>query len=269
VKRVLLAVADAVATVWLVLPQRLRQTLIKGVVVLESRGSKPEKGLARLFAIEDDLQHVINERAMVLGKGVHPKHRLMGYHDFFVERITDGEQVLDVGCGYGAVARSIAKAHPKSLVVGVDNDAGRLSQARAADNPPNLEFVACDATKSVPEGDWDVVVLSNVLEHITLRPEFLSALISTTKARKFLIRVPLFERHWTLPMRREVRANYFSDPDHKIEPTRAELLAEARSAGLELTEMITLWGEIWATFRPIDGRGERANAWQIAELNHG
>ena len=246
-----LKIANALAVAWRLLPQSIRHLLLKGLFVLESRGADSRAGLARLFALQDGLEHVVNERAMVYGRGEHPKHRLTRYHDFFIAHISDGEHVLDVGCGYGAVARSIASAHTHATVIGVDYDKGRLAQARASDNPQNLSFVETDATKSVPPGPWDVVVLSNVLEHIVDRPGFLAALIATTRAKRFLIRVPLFERDWKLPMRREVGANYYSDPDHKIEPTQAEFRQETATAGLAIDEMLTPWGEIWASLHPV------------------
>lgn len=254
-KKALLKFADGLSLLWRIWPQRLRHFLIKSLLVLESRGGDTGAALARLFALQDDLEHVVNERALAHGDGEHPKHRLMRYHDFFVERIADGEHVLDIGCGYGAVARTIARTRPQSRIAGLDHDKGRLAQARAADNPPNLFFMETDATKKVPEGSWDVVVLSNVLEHIADRIGFLKALIITTGAKRFLIRVPLFERDWKLPMRREVGANYFSDNDHKIEPTLAEFRAETRAAGLMVEELSTMWGEIWASLRP-ENRGE-------------
>lgn len=245
-----LRIANALSVVWLLIPRRLRLLLLKGLFVLELRGSDTGQGLARLFAVQDALEHVVNERAMVHGKGEHPKHKLTRYHDFFVAHIADDERVLDVGCGYGAVARSIARAHPKAQVTGVDYDKAKLAQARASDNPANLAFVEADATKSVPPGPWDVVVLSNVLEHIVDRPGFLTALIANTGAQRFLIRVPLFERDWKLPMRRAVGANYYSDPDHKIEPSEQEFRAETTRAGLNVVELSTPWGEIWAVLRP-------------------
>jgi SAM-dependent methyltransferase len=253
-KKLLLAAADGMSLVWRLLPQRLRHIFLKGLFVLESRGGDSGAALGRLFAVQDDLEHVVNERALAYGKGEHPKHELTHYHDYFIERIADGARVLDVGCGQGAVARSIARARPRAIVLGVDYDKPRLAFARAADNPPNLSFVEADATKHVPEGPWDVVVLSNVLEHITDRPGFLKALIATSQAKRFLIRVPLFERDWKLPMRRAVGANYYSDPDHKIEPTRDEFRADTAAAGLAIDEMLTLWGEIWASLHPAGAR---------------
>ena len=92
----------------------VKRYLVTGLLVLESRGSKPADSLRRLFVLQDKLDWIINERAMAYGGDVHPKHRLMRYHDFFVERIAAGSRVLDIGGGYGAVARSIASRVPIS-----------------------------------------------------------------------------------------------------------------------------------------------------------
>jgi SAM-dependent methyltransferase len=250
-KKLGLKLANLLAVLWRLWPQSFRYHLLKGLFVLESRGANAAQGLARLFALQDALEHVVNERAMAYGKGEHPKHTLTRYHDFFIDHVADGERVLDVGCGYGAVARSVANARPRSQVIGVDYDKGRLGQARGSENPSNLSFVEVDATKSVPNGPWDVVILSNVLEHIVDRPRFLASLITTTGAKRFLIRVPLFERDWKLPMRRSLGVNYYSDPDHEIEHTRAEFRAEMAAAGLVVDELTTPWGEIWASLRPV------------------
>lgn len=252
-KAVLLRVADVIAGAWQLLPARLRHVFLKGLFVLESRGDA-NVGLANLFSVQDDLELVVNERALISGAGIHPKHRLTRYHDFFVERTSNADKVLDVGCGYGAVARSIAKAHSGAKVVGVDYDKGRLAQARASDNPPNLSFIEADATKSVPEGPWTIVVLSNVLEHIVDRPGFLSALIANTGASRFLIRVPLFERDWKMGMRKELGVNYYSDNDHKIEHTRAEFRSDVEKAGLQVEELQTLWGEIWSALSVVSNK---------------
>ena len=188
---------------------------------------------------------------MAYGLGEHPKHRLTDYHKFFLRCINDGERVLDVGCGYGAVARSIARAYPRCDVVGMDQDTLRLAQARASSNPPNLQFVEGDTTKTVPAGRWDAVVLSNVLEHIEERVRLLLALQVATRASRYLIRVPLFERDWQMALRRELGVDFRSDDDHKIEHTLAEFQAEISEAGLRTVELQTMWGEIWADCRPV------------------
>ena len=252
-RRFVLRLADVLAWLWQLLPERLREGLITGLYVLESRGRDPAPGLRRLATLQDRLEWVFNERAMIYGGGVHPKHRLMRYHDFFVERIPPGSRVLDIGCGYGAVARSIAVGVPGSTVVGVELDKGRLAQARAGSVPSNLSFVEADARRNLPAGPWSVVVLSNILEHIEDRVGFLRDIVRQARPAKVLIRVPLFERDWKVALRKDLGANYFSDPTHFVEHTRAELAREVNSAGLEQTETILLWGEIWTDCRPSAG----------------
>jgi len=250
-KRLLLAMASIAARAWGLVPTGLRRRLMFGLFVLEGRAGDPKQGLKNLFGLEQALELAINERAMAYGGAEHPKHRLTRYHDFFVERVPDGARVLDVGCGYGAVARSVAIARPQARVLGVEIDAGRLAQAKAADNPPNLSFAAADATRALPPGPWDVVMLSNVLEHLEARIAFLRDLVATARPQRVLIRVPLFERDWKMALRREVGANYMSDPEHFIEHTLAEFEVETAEAGLRIEAQSTLWGEIWADCRPI------------------
>ena len=245
-KRLILALAALLSWPYRLIPAPLRRRLMFGLALLDSRIGGPDDALRRLFGLSDDIALLINERAMAHGGGEHPKHRLTRYHDFFVERIPAGARVLDIGCGYGAVARSIARRVDRVTVTGVDMDPARIAEAEAADNPGNLRFVLGDALRDLPAGEWDIVVLSNVLEHIDERVEFLRRIVTGLSPRFVLIRVPLFERDWQIAMRRELGVNYFSDPTHFIEHRLAEFAAETKSAGLRVTEQRTAWGEIWA-----------------------
>ena len=144
-------------------------------------------------------------KELKLRKGIHPKHSLTKYHDFFIENILNGENVLDIGCGYGAVATSVALKKDKSKIIGIDYDENKLSQAIENNKLKNLKFVSLDATKNIPKGKWDVIILSNVLEHISKRVLFLKKVIYNSKCRKILIRVPCFERSWEIPMRKKLK----------------------------------------------------------------
>lgn len=244
-KIVLLRLASFIGFFWCLIPQWLRQYFITGLFIIESRSS-PKKGLVNLFKIKDFLELVINERAIAYGSGVHPKHRLTEYHKFFINNITNKSRVIDIGCGYGAVAYGIANHYPECQVMGVDLNEERLLLAKKIHILPNLSFKKMDATASLPDGKWDVIVLSNVLEHISSRVDFLKKIALLSGAGLILIRVPIFERDWEIPMRRELGINYYSDRDHKIEHKLSEFLCEIKSADLIIGSIQTLWGEIWA-----------------------
>ena len=109
---------------------------------------------------------------------------------------------MDIGCGYGAVAKTLAENKPNSNVIGIDYDPVKLLQAKKINGLTNLKFISLDATKSLPDGIWDVIILSNVLEHIQSRVFFLKQIVKNSKCETILIRVPLFERSWEIPMRK-------------------------------------------------------------------
>jgi len=244
-RKILLAVANCLSTLWRIIPGSLRELFITGLYILESRGNI-KGGMARLFSLQDKLLWVINERAMAYGKGEHPKHRLTKYHDFFCDNIQSQANVLDIGCGCGAVSRSIARNNPSCTVTGVDRNPERLAQAKAENDYSNLSYIEADVCITLPAKEYDVIVLSNVLEHIDDRVGFLQSVLSRTEAKVILIRVPNFERDWTIPLRKEINVGYFSDEEHFIEHTVDELMHELREVGLNPVTVTTLWGEIWA-----------------------
>jgi SAM-dependent methyltransferase len=233
------------------LPNTLFFNLSRFIILLSTYSNNPKKDLILLFKVKDEVEKIINNRALSYGHGEHPKHYLTNYHEFFINNIDDGESVIDIGCGYGSVSRSIARANPNSKILGIDNDRTRLQQATASDNPTNLSFIYGDVTQHQFNKNWDVIVLSNVLEHIEYRIEFLLAVKSNTQAKKFLIRVPSYERDWQVPLRDQFNINYFTDSDHKIEHKLLEFRNEMDDAQLEIIELITIWGEIWAICKPV------------------
>lgn len=229
------------------LPAAQRRWIFTELASIESRSAPPASALPHLFGLLNDLNRSIDRTAIAYeGGGVHPKHRLTNYHAFFVERIPPGSRVLDVGCGIGAVAKSIALAVSNATVLGVDKEEASIRIAQEGALPSNLSFATIDVTDDLPAQHWDVIVLSNVLEHVDDRVGLLRELVRRGTPARLLVRVPLFERHWHMPLRRELGVDYFSDPTHEIEHTLAEFEAEVAAAGLAVIERQTLWGEIWA-----------------------
>lgn len=252
IKKSLLSLISICSILWRLVPFTVRRKVFFLSLVIESRGKAPEDALRRLFAIEDSLSLVINERSLALGKGEHPKHKLTKYHDLFISNLADCKRIVDLGCGYGAVARSVALAYPNSTIVGIDNDLNRLSQASQSSNPNNVSFELLDIYNLEDYAAFDGAILSNVLEHVENRIEFLKAIRLKTSIKKLLVRVPNFERHWSIPLRRDLGINYFQDPDHKIEHTVTELKREVQQAGFAISDIFTVWGEIWAVCTPIN-----------------
>jgi ubiquinone/menaquinone biosynthesis C-methylase UbiE len=82
--------------------------------------------------------------------------------------LPDGVRVLEVGCGTGAVARTIAARPRVGSVVGLDPSPVFVEHARRiADGVAKLSYVVGSGT-ALPFGDcsFDVVVFHTVLSHI-------------------------------------------------------------------------------------------------------
>lgn len=232
-----------------IMPARLLRSLLVGLAVAKARSMSPKEGLRFLFWIDSALYPTMGQLAVRYGNGTHAKHRLIGYHDFFTARISAGERVLDIGCGIGAVAHDVA-SRSGALVVGVDMNEQNLAVARERYAHPNVRYVYGDVLKTLPDERFDVVVLSNVLEHLPGRPEFLRRVGRTCAAPRFLIRVPLFERDWRVALKKELGIEYRLDATHEIEYTLESFEHEMAEAGMKIHYMEVRWGEIWAEVHP-------------------
>ena len=212
---------------------------------------EPKKAMRELLQLDDHLAGEVSEVAICYdGNGTHVKHRLMRYHDFFVERLQPGEQVLDIGCGYGAVAWSMA-TRAGAIVTGIDLNAENIKMARKLFQHKNLTFIQGDALQNLPPGRFETIVISNVLEHIERRIEFVKTTQDRVQPRRWLIRVPMLNRHWYVPMRKELGMFYFSDRTHHTEYTLQSFEEELRAAGLTITHQEINWGEIWAEAKKV------------------
>ncbi|MEO5954869.1 MAG: class I SAM-dependent methyltransferase [Nitrospiraceae bacterium] len=214
-----------------------------------------------LLMLDNVVSKLINRLAIPYDGGVHVKHRLMRYHDFFVNRIAPGERVLDIGCGYGAVAYSLA-TKAGALVTGVDLNEVNVAKARGRFHHPNLTFVHGDARTNLPPGPWDVLVLSNILEHIEQRASFLTELQQGLRPNRMLIRVPMIDRDWRVPLREELGMFHFGDATHFTEYTAESFEKEVTVAGLSIHHVQYNWGEIWAEVVPAtfsDALGSRSS----------
>lgn len=210
-----------------------------------------QKAMRELLEIYSDAYYGMDRGAIDYGSGVHVKHRLTRYHDFFIENIHAGERVLDVGCGKGELAYDVAE-RAGATVVGVDRAAWALSFARTHFAHPRVTYVESDALTYELDEPFDVAILSNVLEHLAPRVELLRSLRERTRINRLLIRVPAIDRDWVVPLRRELNLTYFSDPEHEVEYTPELLRDELGAAGWSMGHPTVVWGEIWTVAAPAE-----------------
>lgn len=212
----------------------------------------PAEALRRLLLLDDHLLRRVDLLAIELDGGVHAKHRIMRYHEFFLRRVESGERVLDVGCGKGELAFDLAEHG--AWVTGIDVNRVSIAFARERHAHERLTLIEADALEWVSPDRFDVVILSNVLEHIEPRVPLLARLAELARPNRVLIRVPVLERDWTVGLRRELGLPYFSDSTHVLEYDRETLVVELEQAGLALDEVEQHWGELWVVATPAGAR---------------
>lgn len=183
-----------------------------------------------------------------LEQGIHPKHRLMNYHKFFMDSITSEDKVLDIGCGNGYLSYDIAQKAKE--IVGIDLNEKNINFAKNHYKRCNLNFVHGDALKWLPDKKIDVIVLSNVLEHIEERVDFLSALKKKFNT-KILIRVPVITRDWLTLYKKEMGIEWRLDDTHFIEYTLGSFKNEVGVAGYKIDNYSVQFGEIWSIIVPL------------------
>lgn len=177
---------------------------------------------------------------------IHPKHRIINYNKFFIERVSPEDVVLDIGSFKGETCFALAPRVKR--MIGIEIEEWKTEEAKRKNNFSNVEFVCGDATafdfSSLGISKFDKVIISNVLEHIVGRVEFLKKMAGLTDV--VLLRVPMLDRDWLTVYKKEKDYEYRLDPDHKIEYTEAGLEEEIASAGWKIKEKIVRFGETWA-----------------------
>lgn len=194
------------------------------------------------FKLHNFLYKVISYLSIKNEGGLHPKYRLIKYKDFFLNNISAEDTVLDIGCGQGALAFDLSKK--AKSVVGVDFDSSKIELAKVKYKSPNIEYICADATKDLNDRKFDVIVMSNVLEHIEHRVEFLKSIKHL--ADKFLFRVPMIDRDWVPLYKKELGVEWRLDLTHFTEFTFAQFKDEFEQAGYKIEKHTVQFGEIWA-----------------------
>lgn len=225
-------------------------TYVIEVVKAKAESLDAEEALKFLFGIDNMLYLLEGHTSIRYGNGVHTKHKHINYHKFFQDNISSGDSVLDIGSSNGELTSDMAKAAAPGKVVGIEIVEYNYNVAIATYKAENLTFINGDATKDMPDEHFDIITLSNVLEHIEDRTGLLKTLNKKYQPKKFVLRVPLFERDWRVPLKKEIGIDYRLDETHFIEYTKEIFEHEMNEAGLDVVSIDIRWGEIWAVMHP-------------------
>ena len=105
------------------------------------------------------------------------------YYDSLLEHIPRGvKTVLDVGCAAGDGCVHIKSKLPQVEIEGCDWSKVSLRYARKKTN--KIKFFCLDITKGEIRGNYDCIILSHIIEHLT---EYDQAIIKCLKRCKTLI----------------------------------------------------------------------------------
>lgn len=217
---------------------------------------EPRKRAEFIMGLDTAVYFMAGESAIAANAGRHPKHDILNYRNFFISHIHPSESVLDLGCGKGELAVSIS-LHTGARVTGLDWCEKSLAQARLnalTAKTAGVEYHCGDITTHSLGRHFDTIVLSNVLEHITLRSERLRMWNKWYTPQQFLIRVPAHDRDWRTGWKDQLGVDSRCDPTHEIEYTLSTLERELLEAGLCLQSVSTQWGEYWCVATP---KGQR------------
>ena len=168
---------------------------------------------------------------------IHPKHLVeQPWHDWYLPYLRVDDRVLDVGTSNGA--HLLRAAMRCRAIIGFDYDTTQLGHAASeirARRMDHARVFAGDVTGRFPfrDGAFDVVLFLDVIEHVVPRVAVLREIHRVLKdGGRLLVSGPNRETRWRATLR-EAGLYAYSDPDHKVEYSSDEFLAELRAGGFE------------------------------------
>lgn len=114
----------------------------------------------------------------------------------YVERaqIADGQNILELGCGWGSLSLWLAERFPRARILGVSHSRTQkayIDHEAARRGLRNLTILTCDMNDfSFPEAQYDRVVSVEMFEHMKNWPRLLEGIARSLKAEgKFFLHI--------------------------------------------------------------------------------
>ncbi len=205
--------------------------------------------LKLILHIHNKMYQLAGPLAIRIDGGTHPKHRIIKHKEWFYNNIQKDWVILDIGCNTGLMPEVLSKK--AKFVYGLDNNCSAIDAAKIKMKRVNIEYICADATKY----DYskcrpiNCITLSNVLEHIENRVDFLKKLLSQVNwedRKRFLVRVPMLDRDWITLYKKELGIEYKLDPTHYTEYTFDSFVNELAQANIKINSHHVVFGEIYA-----------------------
>ena len=174
----------------------------------------------------------------------------MRYHEWFASRLEENWDVLDIGCGNGALAYDMKSACRS--VTGIDINKDNIDKAKQQFSAAGITYICADALDYDFKAGFDVVVLSNVLEHIDRRVEFLRRIYKNQDTKNpplLLLRVPMITRDWITLYKKEMGIEWKLDKTHYTEYSLEQIYDELKSAGLAIESYDIQFGEFYGVVK--------------------
>ncbi len=164
--------------------------------------------------------------------------------EYLRQWITPDATVIDIGCGLGRWCEIAAKY--ATTVVGIDysEELIAIARSRASNIEYNIEYIVGDVTRDLDGREFDLALMTHVIEHIDDPDTILKELQSV--AKRLIVEVPDFESDPLNIVRLAESRPFYSDADHVREYTQAILNAQVERNGWTVLENRKMGGAVLA-----------------------
>jgi cyclopropane fatty-acyl-phospholipid synthase-like methyltransferase len=112
---------------------------------------------------------------------------LRGEKKAIFQSLSGKKNVLEIGCGQGDFAIALSEKNPEMKITGVDMDEGYIRVAKKSDTKNRVNFVLTSLERFASKEKFDVIIASEVIEHINNIDDFMKSIQGHSKRGTILI----------------------------------------------------------------------------------